>query len=138
MQKHKSFWNFTKMASSALGPRLDLGSDVSSNYKDYDTIVNDISDSEDFGKPKKPDYKKLLIDQLKEDEFLEESRSFDENNNKNCKLPQDLIRKLKIYIFILSQKKREFLIEDLKTEFNDNFEIPDEVDAEDELWKLGR
>ena len=62
MQKQKSFLNFTKMASSALGPRLDLGSDVSSNYKDYDTIVNDIPDSEDFGKPKKPDYKKLLID----------------------------------------------------------------------------
>ena len=89
------------MASSTLGPRLDLGSDISSHYKDYDTIVNDILDSEDFGKPKKPDYKKILIDRLKEDEFLEESRSFDENNNKNCKLPIDLIRKLKIYIFQL-------------------------------------
>ena len=30
-----------------------------------------------------------------------------------------------------------FTVEDLKHEFNDEFEVPEGVDLEDELWKLG-
>ena len=112
----------------------NLGSNASSNYARYaPTILDHLLDSDDLSELKKAAQK----DQLEEDQFLEESKIFNEKNIKNCKIPQGLLRKLKIYIYILSQKKSEFVVDDLKAEFNDNFEIPDKVDLEDELWKLG-
>ena len=65
-------------------------------------------------------------------------------------LDRDLFGKIKMYIYILStsyqqenseegrqKDEYQFTVDDLKYEFNDNFEVPKGVELEDELWKLG-
>ena len=68
---------------------------------------------------------------------LEESSSLDEQQAVDCKIPKDLLLKLKSYIFMLSQKKKEFSLDDLRNEFNDKLEVPSNVELRYELQKLG-
>ena len=76
-------------------------------------------------------------DELNSELPLEESSSLDEQQAVDCKIPKDLLLKLKSYIFMLSQKKKECSLDDLRNEFNDKLEVPSNVELRYELQKLG-
>ena len=117
---------------------LDAYSDTSS-YKSYaatvathnvgSEIMGDIEDViEEETQPR---------DELNSEQPLEESSNLDEQQAVDCKIPKNLLLKLKSYIFIQSQKEEEFSLDDLQKEFNDKFEVPSNVELEYELQKLG-
>ena len=93
-------------------------------------------DSYEFGELDDADIGEEPQGQLNK-ELSKEFKKFDKPTNASCKIPHDLLDKLKTYIFIQGEKENEFSIEDLKIEFSDNFEVPDDVDLEEELAKLG-
>ena len=111
-----------------------LDSDDSSNFGSLARNV----DSDEFGELEgsEPDLGQVPQEQLKSPS-KEEFRKFDKPNIASCKISPDLLDKLKRYIFIQAQTEDEFSIEDLRIEFSDNFEVPEDVDLEMELAKMG-
>ena len=119
---------------------LDGYSDTSS-YKSYaatvathnvgSEIMGDIEDEIEEAPQPQP------RDELNSELPLEESSNLDEQQPVDCKIPKNLLLKLKSYIFIQSQKEEEFSLDDLQEQFNDKFEVPSNVELEYELQKLG-
>ena len=117
--------------------RILLDSDCSSNYASYAaTVSTNNVDSEKLGETDDEIIEKKSKDQMNFKPSEELTDSFEEEVA-NSAIPMPLLRKIKSYIFILSQKEKEFTIFDLKREFNDKLEIADKVDLEHELQKLG-
>ena len=75
-------------------------------------------------------------DELNSELPLKESSSLDEQQTLDCKIPEEVLLKLKCYIFIHSQKEEGFSLNDLEKEFNVKFGVPSNVDLERELLKL--
>ena len=101
-----------------------------------DTFSDGCSDTSSY-KSFKDVIEEAPQDELNSELPLEESSSLDEQQAVDCKIPKDLLLKLKSYIFMLSQKKKEFSLDDLRNEFNDKLEVPSNVELRYELQKLG-
>ena len=101
-----------------------------------DTFSDGCSDTSSY-KSFKDVIEEAPQDELNSELPLEESSNLDEQQPIDCKIPKNLLLKLKSYIFIQSQKEEEFSLDDLQEEFNDKFEVPSNVELEYELQKLG-